>query len=137
MKKVILLTFIGSVFLMANTTIPSAKKISQISKQSTQNVIQENLKNKQFKKVLNDLEEFTAKKLKEVAKKGFYNLVRIEIIDGDDKKTGFIYKEYKKLNHQQKDILKSIYENNIKKAGYSIQKGKYDILGIDYWIGWK
>ena len=134
MKKNFFKTFLvlGIIAVNLNANIISAKEANKISKIATKKVIENFMKNPQTKQAYKEVENYVSNTIKKVAKKGFYNIVHIQINDIYTKNMKF-----NKLSKQQKDILKYLLKKRLKTLGYKIEKGRYSNLGIDWWVTWK
>jgi len=135
MKKNILKTFLilGLVTVNSNAdTILSAKKTSSISKIATQKVIESFMKDPKTKQAYEEVENYISNTIKNTAKEGFYNEIHIKI-------NAFFNQNMKfnNLSKKQKDIIKYLIKNKLRKLGYEVETGRNDIIGIDLFISWK
>jgi tRNA nucleotidyltransferase/poly(A) polymerase len=112
--------------------ILSAKKAKEISKVATKKAIRNFLKNPKTKTAYEELRNFTAKRIKNVAEEGLYDSARIFINNVNQRKLKF-----NKLKKKDKDIAKYLLEKELKSKGYKIIKGEYDLIGIDWWVTWQ
>lgn len=136
MKKNILkiLLVLGIIAGNLNANIIPAKEAKKISEIATKKAIENFMKNSTTKQAYEEVENYVSKTITKVAKEGFYNIVRIRINDiYDDVKS----MKFNNLSEQQRDILKYLLKKKLQKLGYKIEEGKYDSLGIDWWITWK
>ena len=136
MKKNILKTLfvLGILAGNLNANIIPAKEAKKISKIATKKAIENFMKNSKTKQAYKEVENYISKTIKKVAKEGFYNIVHIRINSiYDDVKN----MQFNNLSGQQKDILKYLLKKKLQKLGYKIEEGKYNSLGIDWWVTWE
>jgi hypothetical protein len=135
MKKKFLRTLLilGIISGSLNADIIPAREAKKISETATKKVIENFMKDPKTKQAYIETENYVSKIIKKVAKEGFYNIVHVRIDDIDRELKNM---KFNKLSKKQQDILKYLLKNKLQKLGYKIEKGKYDILGLDWWIAW-
>lgn len=136
MLRVFALTLIAiHVFngVLSASIIP-AKDAKKISLTATKKVMHKFMHDKKTKAAYQETEKYVNTLIKKVANEGFYDIVHIQILEDFGKQSRKM--KFNKLSKKEKDILKFILKNKLESLGYRVKEGKYDIMGLDWWIAW-